>query len=344
MAYYPRMHVVTIDVNGAVVPTASEDINLTVGDTSIVRTTDTDGYLEGGTIAGAAGDQIELSHDTYTEILRLKLGQSPEDALERNRVITYILEDLYPTIAAKTVEIYIQDQSSPDNPPRYVGTAPVNSNFKIPVDATVARTIRVFPRGLTPSLVHPINSSFETDNYADVDIAARGPQTLFDHHADETTVGTSEEVLYTDTIPGQTLFYTDDKLVAEYSGVFAATADDKQILLDFAGQSLFDSGILTENAKDWKLNLTMFRVSNTSVRYVVQFSSAVHWEPVYGVLTGIDLYDDNALVLSADDEVAGGTTAKIAYGQYIPSIGTTTDYVTYHGEIVMYGGEPVTYP
>jgi hypothetical protein len=337
---------VTIGADGYSSPAAAETINVNNVTTSASLGTlvsDADGYIDHGSLAGTAGDIIELSHATYTEILRLRLGSSIEDAYDRNRGASYVLEDLYLTIPAKNVEIYVQDRSAPDDAPRYIGTAPIGENYKIPITPITSKTMRVFPLAVD-ALNNRSITTFDTDNFEDVSVVARGPQTLFDHHADETTAGTSEEVLYTDTIAGQTLFYTDDKITAEYAGVFAATADDKIIILDFAGQELFNSGVVVENAKDWKLNLTMFRVSNTTVRFVVQFSTSVHWEPVYGVLTGLDLYDGNALVLSADDEVAGGTTAKIAHALLIPAVELDTDYVTWLGTVVTYLGEPVTYP
>jgi hypothetical protein len=149
---------------------------------------------------------------------------------------------------------------------------------------------------------------------------------LFDHFTDATTATTSEETLYIDQIDAGTLAVNGDKITAEYAGIFAANANEKNVNIYFGGTVLFGTPGPTENAKEWKLQLTLIRVSNTVVRYVVQFSSGDHWTPEYGELTGLNLTttDYDIELKGETPAVAGDLTAKMGYGVFWPAATTGT--------------------
>jgi hypothetical protein len=344
--FAPQFDVVRIDADGFRVPVAALALTATNLTTAAVvgsPVSGIDGTVSETTYAGSAGDIIEYT-SAYPNTFRATLAESRSRAYEVNTIGTYVAENLYtPTTLSRSADFYAQDLDNPTSPPFLLARGVAGETTVIPYQTVLSKNLRIFPKSISKNYQQD-KLDFNSSNYEDVAINKTSglSSTLFDHFEDEATTGTIEETLYTDTIAGQTLYYYGDKISAEYAGVFAATADDKRIKLYFGGTALFDSGVLVESAKHWKLNLTLTRVNNTTIRTVCQFVSDVIHDPQYLNTTGLDLFDDNALVLKATDEVLGGTTAKMGYGIFIPGVATTTDYVTLFGEVVTLGGEPVT--
>ena len=93
-------------------------------------------------------------------------------------------------------------------------------------------------------------------------------RSLFNYTTNAGNVSTDETDLYTDTIAATTLATNADKLFANSSGSFAGSGTaTRQLRAYFAGTLIFDSGALSiAGNSDWRLEITIIRVSNTVVR------------------------------------------------------------------------------
>lgn len=141
-------------------------------------------------------------------------------------------------------------------------------------------------------------------------------QPLFDHW---NTVGngtTVETDLYSDTIRQSTLSASGDKLNAQYGGTFVSSGTaTRQIKIYFAGTAIFDSGALTLSLSSaWTIYLTIIRVSNTVVRYMVSMTTegaALSAYTAVGELTGIVLSNDNILKITGTAAGVGAASNDI---------------------------------
>jgi hypothetical protein len=145
---------------------------------------------------------------------------------------------------------------------------------------------------------------------------------LFSQLEDATTTDVVEEVLYTNTIPADTLQSGGNMIKFEYSGEFAANANIKHLLVDFAGTRIFDSETfddIVSNAKDWTISGTILVIDAETVRCKVRLETP-DWNPwvEYTEVGSLDLANDDLdLVLSATTlTAAGGATAKMGLGWF----------------------------
>lgn len=153
------------------------------------------------------------------------------------------------------------------------------------------------------------------------DGASGRQDTLFEHYTDETTGSSSDESIYLDTLPKNTLAANGDSIVAEYSGIFDATNNSSILYLLFAGSIILASDdfvILnsTANSDHWKICTTITRVSNTTVRCttslaVTGYDAVVAYLQVASLTLATTAYD---LELRAETATAGDITAKMAKG------------------------------
>lgn len=170
-------------------------------------------------------------------------------------------------------------------------------------------------------------------------------ETLFDHFTDATTTDTPAQTLWIDQIDAGRLATNGDKITVEYSGIYAANADEKAIYLKFGGTELFSGTGIVENGTRWKMNATIIRVSNTVIRSVVHFETSNPFTPVYTEVTGLNLTttDYDIELIAADIDNAGDTTAKLGYGLFIPAATAYTADIVFNGEAITFGGEAITF-
>lgn len=152
-------------------------------------------------------------------------------------------------------------------------------------------------------------------------VAGASIGTVFTLFEDATTAGTSEETLYTGTIPAGRLSSLGDVIDFEFSGTLGSNTNDKDLLLSFAGTTLFDSTTLTGNGEDFKIEGSIMRISNSAVRTTVNLiTPEVGNQTNVASVTGLNLTttDYDLLLKATTSEGAGDITAKTGRGVYIP--------------------------
>ena len=209
----------------------------------------------------------------------------------------------------------------------------------------------------TMTLVAGANITLTTDASTDtITIAASGGGggggagaiAIFDHHADAGNTGTGEDDLYGDTIAAGQLATNDDKIFAEYGGVFVSSGTaTREIKAYFGGTMIFDTGTLTLSLSSaWTLYLMLIRVSSSVIRYEVSFATEGAALGAYtsaGEVTGLTLSGTNVLKLTGEAAGVGAATndivAKLGTVWYFPVAGsdgvvddTPYDATTWNGD------------
>lgn len=86
-----------------------------------------------------------------------------------------------------------------------------------------------------------------------------------------TGANTTETDLHSWTAPANLLGKDGDKIVATFSGIFANNVNTKRLRLKYNASTILDTGILTGNAAGtWVIEVTIMRISSTSVRYAAK--------------------------------------------------------------------------
>lgn len=151
---------------------------------------------------------------------------------------------------------------------------------------------------------------------------------LFDHHADVGNATTVETDLYSDTLAAGQLGTNDDKIEAEYAGVFVSSGTaTRQLKIYFDGQSIFDSGALTLSLSSaWTIYLTIIRVSATVIRAMVSMTTqgaALAAYTAYTEVTGRTLSGTNILKLTGTAAGVGAASndilSKMGYVTFRPA-------------------------
>lgn len=347
--YYPAFDVFRINAAGFRVSLPATTVNVynvTAGASLGTLVSDANGIIAEGSFSATAGDVIEISHATYPLTCRFVLTATQDEAYTSadNNVAAYLAENLnVSTTNADTAALLIEDLGNSSVKPIRLSDVKLGDNF-IPLQSSVPKTYRLSILPQDEYLQTP-GVDLSTAESVDISIPASGSRTLFDHFTDATTSGTSEETLYIDQIDAGTLYTNGDKIVAEYAGIFAANANEKNVNIYFGGSLLFATSGPTENGTEWRLTLTLIRASSSAARYVVQFSSNVHWKPEYGDLTSKDFdATDYDIELKAETpDLAGDVTAKMGHGLFFPSAATNTGYLTWDGEILTWDGDELTW-
>jgi hypothetical protein len=109
------------------------------------------------------------------------------------------------------------------------------------------------------------------------------------------TSGGSETILESVPTEANLLWENGREIELTAWGSFAGNGNDKKIIVDWLDR-VFDSGLLTHNARTWKLTAKIFRASATEARYIV--SLAVDGLPEQTVSTTSSLPPTGAGVLS----------------------------------------------
>ncbi|MBL8183157.1 MAG: hypothetical protein JNL64_16285, partial [Blastocatellia bacterium] len=108
----------------------------------------------------------------------------------------------------------------------------------------------------------------------------------------------------------------------EFSGVFTANGNTKRIFPKFAGIVLATGQVAAAGATDWTVDFYIMRVSNTVVRFGVEFTAK--GEPVEiesGEITGLNLTSTNYDIDLDGRTVttAGELTAQTGFGIFYPA-------------------------
>ena len=149
----------------------------------------------------------------------------------------------------------------------------------------------------------PISTATQTALNAKV-----GGIALFDHFTNAGNITTGETDLYSDTVAAGQLAANGDKIQAEYGGVYVSSGTaTREIKIYFAGTAIFDTGALTLSlSAAWTAYLTIIRVSSSTVRYMISFTTEGAALAAYtgvGNLGGLTLA--NTQVLKITGQAAG---------------------------------------
>jgi hypothetical protein len=144
---------------------------------------------------------------------------------------------------------------------------------------------------------------------------------LFDHYTDATTTGTSEQTLYTYTLPANTLANNGDKVSFEYTVSMINATNEKFIRLTFGGTNIFSEEL------SGYLNTVIFkgfliRVSNSTVRASVNCNvNGVSAITAYTQNTSLNLSSTGyaLALLATTSDAAGDITARMGSGMFIPA-------------------------
>ena len=356
--YYPRFGAVIIDADGFAVPLPSVSLNVynvTKAASLGTLTSDADAFIAEGyysTPDASDRDIIEISSGTYAGTCRFMLRDNLDDAYTSNSVITYVAQSLAAPVNAKFVEVYLTDADHPDTEPINLGIFPTGTTPKIPLQTAIPKNYTISFIAIAENGVRSDQdlSTAESVNVA-VPAIVSAQRTLFDHFTDSTTSGTAVEILRLNRIDANTLGVNGDKIIAEYSGIFAANAHQKELILEFAGTEIFDStdyAVLIGSGSHYQLKTTIIRVNKTTVRCSTALSVSLAADmPFVGYvqITGLALTSTNYdLKLSAQTAgAAGDLTDRMAYGLYIPRATVTAGALLFGGEEVLFSGDPVTF-
>lgn len=351
--WYPAFDVIRIDADGFRVAVDSKSItpfNVTTGGGLPDISSDAYGQVPAGTFTATAGDVVEMQADSEPLTARYVLTATEAEAYTHplNTSPTYIVENLGTTVESLRGIIYLSDLDHPEIPPVAIGSGGPGETVQIPYQTSVAKNVRLHLVSETGEL-ETSGLDFSTIESTDVTISAIGTQflALFDHYTDATTTGTAQQMLYIDQIDAGRLVVNGDKIIAEYSGVYAANANEKVIILNFAGTDVIDASVSAVSAStaQWNLELTMIRVSNTVVRVSTALITEDGSTPFieYIELTGLDLTvnDYDLTLYGLTVTAAGDVTAKMGHGIFIPAASTagSSDWLADLGEILTDGGD-----
>lgn len=332
--YYPQFDVVRYDADGYRIPVASATIiayNVTASSSLSSVSSDTNGIVAQGSFTATAGDVVEFSHATYPGTCRMVLTATQEAAYRHpdNDIAAFVIENLSTPINSSQADIYAEDPDNPDIAPWLFASGSAGSSVVVPYQTSVAKNLRFRPRAVDDKN-RRVGRAGDEANYADLAVPAilTIPDTptipvipLFSHFVDRFTVSTSAETKHLFTVTrGTLLLLNGDAITGEYTGIYAANANDKYIRLKFAGTTVFDSSNveLPINNKKWRIKFEITRVKNSVVRVGVDF--IVFGYDAYANYTEITSLDlsgtsyDIILEIETPD-AAGDATLKMAMGR-----------------------------
>lgn len=324
MAYYPAIGCVLISASGVRTPAAALTFtayNLTTAAALGSVVSDADGIISSGTF-GADGDLVRLTHATYSGIYRFNLRSTQALAYttQGDHGLTYVVQNLQTPSPSKRATFIAIDTNSPNAVPIQLGDGESGTTTQLLMQqGPVARALRIYPisqgkdGGATKT-----DYGLQTTQYRDVTIPATPPKTikLFQHFVDATTALLTAQTLYSYTLPAATLTQNGDTIKVEYGGIFTANVNTKRIQPKFAG-TILATGQAAAAATDWSVDYYIIRVSNTVVRFVVEFTSTGETPTVEsGEITGLNL-TTTAYGIDLDGRTittAGELIAQSGYG------------------------------
>ena len=158
-------------------------------------------------------------------------------------------------------------------------------------------------------------------------------RTLADFYADVANNNgiTAETVLYSVSIPANTLQVNGDKIEAFYALVFASNSNTKNIYVDFAGARIFASGGLSQNGFGCEVEVRIMRVSSNAARCSVKIVRSGSCETVYTLLSSVNFATALDLKLVGEADSNGDVTAKFGTVRRLPGLPPDTQAPTVPG-------------
>jgi hypothetical protein len=158
--------------------------------------------------------------------------------------------------------------------------------------------------------------------YRDDGTFAKTVVSLFDRYTDETTSGLLQENLYTYTLPTGFLAENGDKIQFEFSGILTANTNFKRLYPIFAGTVLATGQTNVAAATDWTIDGYIIRVSNSIVRFAVEFTTTGDYPIIEsGEISGLNLTTtDYQLDLDGrSPSAAGELTVHSGFATFYPA-------------------------
>ncbi len=125
----------------------------------------------------------------------------------------------------------------------------------------------------------------------------------------------AETILNTILLPANSLYKNGCGVVIRSNGHFASTGNNKELKLYAGTTVLFDSGVLTDNNKNWSLEVRLTRLGVGSNRVVATF---IHDTTVLTIPVGAPNIDETADQTLALKGTAGTADADIlSYGMSV---------------------------
>lgn len=225
------------------------------------------------------------------------------------------------TTDSNTVDVYWRWEDEATMEPEYLANGVAGKNIVVPFDLK-GREIRLFMVSRTATGVASVRDVKEAEQITFSPPVLRDGSSFFERSGDETTAGTSTENLYTYTLPAGSLATNGDKILIEYSGIYTANTHNKRLQPKFGTDILITGETTNASATDWMIRYYLIRVSNTVVRFSVEFSTNADQPQVEtGEITGLDLAA-TAYAIDLDARTAtsaGEVTAKLGYGVAMPA-------------------------
>ncbi|HET9867636.1 MAG TPA: hypothetical protein VFQ06_10125, partial [Nitrospira sp.] len=333
-AFYPSFDVILIDTNGKRVPLGQATVdayNTTASASEGTVVSDDYGAVAEGSFTADAGDVVRFTLSGYTGFLDLTLQttQSLAYTAVENAGNALIVENQYATTNdSEIADVYITDNNDPTIPPQKIGSVKAGETSVIPYAPTAQKSLQLHLVSKSVKGQQSATDFARTETYNITVPAPAGVkfEALADEWQDRPTTGTTRETLFRYSMPTGVLDHEGDKLIGEYVGVFTSNGNNKRIYLSFGGTDLFDSGNISGPPTDWRLQFTIIRAANTTVRSSVMFASSSAASPVYTQVTGLDLnansYD---IELDAHTSVAAGeATGKMGHITLFPRMPQTS--------------------
>lgn len=136
---------------------------------------------------------------------------------------------------------------------------------------------------------------------------------IADFYTDGANSGTGETDLYTYTTPASTLANDGEKITASITVFLSDATADKDIKVYFGGTVIFTSGTMTGVTQTQQYDISIIRVSSSSVRCSVIGASGTGTArlPQYNLVTGLTLSSTNILKITGTASGVGGGTGDI---------------------------------
>jgi hypothetical protein len=136
------------------------------------------------------------------------------------------------------------------------------------------------------------------------------PKTVYTNISDVLLVGSTPNDFYSYTLPANTLSSDNQRLELLYSGISASNPNGKSIQFYFGGTSYITINNASSTALNWFLNITLIRVSSSSLRMHYNGSWTTFGSGI-ATGTGINFTTTNVIKLVAQGSASNDITGKL---------------------------------
>lgn len=155
-----------------------------------------------------------------------------------------------------------------------------------------------------------------------VNISEQTSVALFTETDQVGNVTTGEDILFTDTIPGNTLSTDGSSIRGRFSGIVANNANVKTIRLKLDATAIATRGTTTPTiGQGWTMYYEIIRTSETTQKTNVTFSGSDGIASSYYVATTSDLSGDVVIQLTGDATATNDIIMHTATGTFEPGAG-----------------------